>query len=135
MKIVRSWGDLTPFGIVLLTGEACALTYRVLFDLTAQGKRIAEKCFSVTITSEPWNSGDDSDPHVASVMFTRHMLEPLAVFALLESGCSEVIVFDSIIMGFEDDDTKRPEIKNPKRVFRRGPDGDRNRHQFSGRLV
>lgn len=135
MKTIRSWGDLADYGIVLLTGEACALTYRVLFDLTAQGKRTVEKCFSAKVESEPWNSGEESDPHVASIMLTSEMLEPLSVFALLESGCSEVVVFHSIIMGFNAADEKRPEIKNPKRVFRYGSDGDRNRHQFSGRLI
>lgn len=63
MKTIRSWGDLADYGIVLLTGEACALTYRVLFDLTARGKKTVEKCFSAKIESEPWNRGDESDPH------------------------------------------------------------------------
>jgi hypothetical protein len=32
-------------GIIPLTGEACGLMYRILFDVTASGKRVLEKCF------------------------------------------------------------------------------------------
>lgn len=134
MKVIRGWTDLREHGIVLLTGEACSLTYRVLFDLTEGGKRVVERCLSVTIESEPWNSGEEHDPHVASVMLTRAMLEPLAVFALLETNCVEVRVYEDMIIGFKAGE-HRPAAPDAKRTFRYGPDGDRNRHQFSGRLV
>ena len=38
MKSIRCWDDLSPFGIVPLTGEACGLSYRILCDVTAAGK-------------------------------------------------------------------------------------------------
>lgn len=133
MKIIRCWRDLADYGIVLLTGEACSLTYRVLFDLTESGKKTVERCLSVTVESEPWNSGNASDPHVCSIMLTHAMLEPLAVFALLESGCVEVRLYDQMLIGFESGD-RRPDAPDAKRVFRYGVDKDRNRHQFSGRL-
>jgi hypothetical protein len=45
-------------------------------------------------------------------MLKSEMLEPLSVFALLESGCSEVVVFQFFILGFDAADEKRPEIKD-----------------------
>ena len=90
MKTISHWDGLREFGIDLLTGEACSLMYRLLCDLTQNGKRIVERCLSVQIQSENWNGGSKDDPHVASIMLTQEMFVPLAVFALLESGCREV---------------------------------------------
>jgi len=140
MKTVAGWPDLEPFGIVALTGEACSLMYRLLCDLTAQGKRIVERCLSVRITSENWNAGSANDPHVASIMLTHEMLTPLAVFALLESGCREVWVTDSAAIGVETDDgedevERMKEGYKPRRRFAyHGPHRDRNLHQMSGRV-
>ena len=81
--------------------------YRILCDLTQNGKRIVERCLSVQIQSENWNHGSEDDPHVASIMLTHEMLVPLAVFALLESGCREVWVTDRAAIGIEPSDTRR----------------------------
>ena len=61
-------GDLSHYGIVPLTGEACGLMYRILFDVTARGKKILEKAFDVSELRlrENWNRGTDDDPHVGS---------------------------------------------------------------------
>src|SRR5258708_10434395 len=40
-------GPLERYGFVVLTGEACGLMYRILFDLTAAGRNVAQKCFGV----------------------------------------------------------------------------------------
>lgn len=143
MKTIDKWSDLEAFGIVPLTGEACALGYRMLCDLTQNGKRIVEKCLSVEIQSENWNHGSDDDPHVASVMLPPAMLVPLGIFTLLESGCSEVWLYKKGgPLGIEPSDT--PEIIEvcrkmaPEAFVRsfayRGPFQDRNRHQMSGRV-
>jgi hypothetical protein len=66
MKTVSHWDALREYGIDVLTGEACSLMYRILCDLTLNGKRIVERCLSVHIESENWNSGSKEDPHVAS---------------------------------------------------------------------
>ena len=63
--------------------------YRILCDLTQNGKAPVERCLSVEIQSENWNYGTEDEPHVASIMLTTEMLVPLAVFALLEAGCRE----------------------------------------------
>ena len=94
MKIIPNWDALHEYGVIALTGEACSLMYRILCDLTENGKRVVQRCLGVEIQSESWNHGSDADPHVASIMLTQEMLVPLAVFALLESGCREVWVTD-----------------------------------------
>jgi hypothetical protein len=140
MKIVSSWAGLEEFGVILLTGEACSLMYRLLCDLTEEGKRVVEKCLSVEIRSEPWNSGSMERPHVASVMLTQDMIVPLAVFALLESGCREVWITQRIVIGVESEDTEQ-DVENMKRVYQperrfayQGPFQDRNQHQMSRRV-
>lgn len=140
MKTVCRWSELEQFGIIVLTGEACSLMYRLLCDLTAQGKRIIERCFSLAIASENWNSGSEDDPHVASIMVTYEMLLPLAVFALLDAGCREVWLTDSAAIGVETGDTEEriemmKRCQKPTRRFAyHGPYQDRNQHQMSGRI-
>src|SRR5262249_29351447 len=92
MKSVHCWNDLEPFGILLLTGEACGLGYRLLCDVTSSGKRVLERCFGTPNLNLPesWNRGSAENPHVGCIMLAHEMLRALAVFALLESGCKEV---------------------------------------------
>ena len=143
MKTIQCWSDLRPFGLDCLTGEACGLMYRILFDLTAQGKTIVEKCLDVKIASEPWNCGSPDDPHKASIMLSPEMMVPIGIFALLESGCTEVWMLDGALFGIEASDTEM-EIdiwrtfheKNIRRMFSyRGTAGSRNLHVFSGRVT
>jgi hypothetical protein len=37
VKTITCWNDLREFGIDPLTGEACGLGYRILFDLDERG--------------------------------------------------------------------------------------------------
>ncbi len=146
MKTIACWNDLEKFGIVVLTGEACGLGYRLLFDLTQNGKRIVQKCFSLAegFASEAWNRGSRDDPHVGSVLLTQEMLVPIGVFALLETGCPEVwLCKNGSLLGIETVDA--PEVveryrtlysESIARTFAyRGPAGDRNVHQMSGRIA
>ena len=140
MKTVCRWSELEQFGIIMLTGEACSLMYRLLCDLTDRGKRVVERCLSVQIASENWNNGATDDPHVASVMLTHEMLVPLAVFALLDAGCREVWITDRAAIGVELDDTDEDVermkcVLKPRRRFAyHGPHEDRNLHQMNGRV-
>jgi len=88
MKTISCWDDLSRDGILPLTGEACGLSYRILCDATARGKRLLEKALSVVEIRlhENWNHGTDSDPHVGSIMLGPELLSVLGVFALLEDG-------------------------------------------------
>lgn len=92
------------------------------------------------IQSENWNHGSEADPHVASAMLTHEMLMPLAVFALLESGCREVWITDGTAIGIEPSDTT-DQVERLKQVYKlqrrfayHGPFQDRNQHQMSGRV-
>ena len=140
MKTVSTWDHLREYGIDLLTGEACSLMYRILCDLTEKGKRIVERCLSVRIQSENWNNGTKDAPHVASIMLTHEMFTPLAVFALLESGCREAWVTDHGTIGIEQSDTDeqvdclKQLYKLQRRFAFHGPFQDRNQHQMSGRV-
>lgn len=140
MKTIGSFDALREYGIVALTGEACSLMYRILCDLTKQGKEIVERALSVEIASENWNSGSKDDPHVASIMLTHEMIVPLGVFALLESGCMEVWATESSAIGVGPGDSEEEvelmkQFHKPRRRFAyRGPYKDRNQHQMTGRI-
>ena len=66
MKTINCWDDLTQYGIVPLTGEACGLMYRILCDVTGGGKSVLEKALGVAELKLPesWNCGSDDDPSV-----------------------------------------------------------------------
>jgi hypothetical protein len=145
MKTIRCWDDLSRFGIVPLTGEACGLSYRMLCDVTAQGKKILEKALGLPELrlADNWNHGAADDPHVGAIMLAPELLTFLGVFALLENGCREVLAINGCgLLGFEDDDSPERVAKFKTRqadgLGRRfayaGTAGDRNRHVMSGRV-
>ena len=118
--------------------------YRLLFDVTAHGKLVIEKCLGVSLTlTEPWNSGQADDPHVGSILLPPSMFVPLSVFALLESGCMEVWQVGETLIGLEPSDTpdereRASQVYDTRRerIFRdAGTAGDRNVHQMSGRVA
>lgn len=148
MKVITCWADLRDYGIDYLTGEACGLSYRILFDVTKRGKHILEKCFGIPNMNLPesWNAGSKSDPHVGSIMLARDMYVPIAVFALLESTCKEVwLLKDECLRGIESHDSEEyielhrklaEEDKSIIRVFSyHGTAGDRNIHEMTGRIT
>ena len=100
MRHINSWNDLRAYGIMPLTWEACGLSYRLLCDVTEHGKQILEKCLDVRITpAEPWNRDA-----VGSIMLPHEMLIPLGIFALLQSGCTEVWRNGDALLGIEPND-------------------------------
>jgi len=148
MHMINSWDDLRPFGIDLLTGEACGLSYRLLCDVTQKGKQTIQKALGVANLELPdnWNRGDPQDPHVGSIMLVPELFIPLAIFALLDHGCPEVWrTKTGGLVGIESaDDLER--IAAVKRLYtdadnfvRRyayaGTAGDRNRHEMTGRVM
>jgi len=140
VKTIRGCGDLAQFGLDPLTGEACGLMYRVLFDLTAQGQKIVEKCLGLRlIPAEAWNRGTNDDPHTGSVMIAPEMFVPLGIFALLESGCTEVWRKGDSLFGIEPSDSEQQLAflrtqGEMRRYAYRGTAGDRNLHLMSGRV-
>jgi len=148
MHKINCWDDLRPFGIDLLTGEACGLSYRLLCDVTQKGKQTIQKALGVADLGLPdnWNRGDPHDPHVGSIMLVPELLIPLAIFALLEHGCREVWRTKSGgLIGIEPADepervaaVQRLHTETDNLVRRyayAGTAGDRNQHQMTGRIV
>ncbi len=146
MKSIRCWDDLSKHGIIPLTGEACGLSYRILCDVTATGKKTLEKALSVTQLTlhENWNHGPADDPHVGSVMLPPDLLSFIGVFALLEDGCREVwLTKGQTVIGMEVEDSpdqveafQRFHTKDLVRRFGyAGTVGDRNQHMMTGRVV
>jgi hypothetical protein len=147
MKTISSFRDLDAYGIDALTGEACGLGYRILCDLTENGRKVLAKVFGVPqfAITPPWNSGTKSDPHIGSVLLAHEMLVPLAVIALLDNGCKEVwLVRDGGVIGIEPDDSADMIEANRHLVGDRllrtlayrgtAAGGDRNTHVMSGRV-
>lgn len=147
MKRIRCWDDLRPFGVDLLTGEACGLSYRLLCDVTEKGRQTVAKALGLKQLPLPdnWNRGDPGDPHVGAIMLAPEMLVPLGIFALLEHGCSEVWQTRAgDLLGIEPSDepervasVKRFHTSSDNLVRRfayAGTAGDRNRHEMSGRV-
>ena len=145
MKTISCWNDLEPFGVIPLTGEACGLMYRILFDVTQRGRTIVAKCFGIPEINlpEPWNRGSAEDPHVGCIMLSQEALTPLAVFALLESGCTEVYLMGHLVVGIEPGDPEDAaetmrrvtKVEHARRFRYGGTAGDRNVHVMTGRVV
>ena len=92
MKTINCWDDLSQYGIVPLTGEACGLSYRILCDVTAAGKRIIEKALDVAQlgSAQNWNTGKAEDRHVGCIMLAPEILSlgssPCWSTAVVKSG-------------------------------------------------
>ena len=106
MKTLRRWEDLKPYGIDVLTGEACAYGYRLLCDITDSGRKLFESVFGLQLTvkhsyPDGWNDSDSR-----SVMLPRAMFEPLAVFALFTvDNCPKVYIdYNGVVYGVEQAD-------------------------------
>ena len=134
------------YGVIPLTGEACGLSYRILCDVTARGKRTLEKALSVAQLGlhENWNHGTADDPHVGSIMLAPDLLPFIGVFALLEAGCREVwTTKGQSVIGIEASDSpaRVEEFKRfhaddlARRFGYAGTAGDRNQHMMTGRVV
>lgn len=95
---------LEQFGIECLTGEADALSLRVLCDVTAQGQKAI--CAALGIKpegfNEPWNPGSIGSKHVGSILLDPWQFQMIAVMCLLNSGCDQVLIFtDGSVWGTE----------------------------------
>lgn len=146
MKTYHCIGDLDQFGFNCLTGEACGLGLRLLFDISAPAKAILVKALGVQDIAlrDAWNGGDA----VGSVMLDRDICTTLAIFGMLEQGCIEVWQSvgenrDGSIHGIENEEelvlAKESNIGYPNvegwRVWKyQGTAGHRNRHVMSGRV-
>jgi hypothetical protein len=116
--------------------------YRVLFDVTAKGRGILQKCFGLMQLEldDPWNRGTEDEPHVGSIMLAPEMLPAVGIFCLLEHGCTEVWRKGETLFGVEpnDDADRLQAVKEAHGPLRRlaygGTAGDRNMHVMTGRV-
>lgn len=143
MKRIEGMKDLEPFGIVPLTGESDAHTYRILCDVTARGKAVIERTLDVSLTlHDSWNGGTRDDPHVGSLLLSLEFVPSIAVFCLLADTdvCEVWLMKSGSVLGFgvEDVDLKerlrRCSDGELRKVFYPRPN-DRNLHLFTGRTT
>lgn len=128
-KIIDSWDSLRAFGIEALTGEACGLRMRLLCDLTESGREIIQRFFGgtvVVVNGSEWYGGSGDDPHVASIMLPRSVLEDLGAYCLAEAHPQAAIALckDRTIRAIDDpEQLARFEAMNViKRYWRRSKD-------------
>jgi hypothetical protein len=79
--------DLREFGLEALIGEACAYSFRTLYDLSEKGIATVENALSIKIDrSGPknWNSYVGKDPAVASIMLTYQQAHDILVMGLCD---------------------------------------------------
>lgn len=150
MKSVRNADDLKRYGFDCLTGEACGLNLRLLFDVTAEGKSLLETVLGVREITllQDWNGGDA----VGSCLLTREMITTVAIFGMLfRDNCIEVwqeVTNDTPsgeVFGIENEeelalaiDCNLARVGAAWRRFKRSPypgSGDRNLHAVSGRVA
>ena len=159
MKFIRKLNDMEAFGIVPLTGEADALSLRILCDLTEQGVKIVQMALGLATTTAkpdepppgflpPWNTSTNGHQHVACIMLDYDAWKHLAVFALGLDQAGKIVVYKTgVVCGFyfpgdEEDFENAVESRNTAslgwaRLFdgwAKKPNGDRNRHVMSGRV-
>ena len=112
MKSCNSFKDLEQFGIKPLTGEADALGYRILCDLTELGCKVFKECCGMPCApsqavlglAENWNSGA-----VASIMLTGFDIVPLAIMGFYLKGYDVVLTTgksgENCVFALEHDET------------------------------
>lgn len=119
MLRIQKLSDLKLVGIEYLTGEADALSYRVLCDLTDFGRQVFCKAHGIPLVTDnlsprqtrlaqPYNMGSKDNPHVASVMIDPYQWRTLAIIGLLDLECSQVLIYENgSVWGTEPDGSER----------------------------
>jgi len=104
MKTITSLRDLEQYGIIPLTGEADALSFRILCDLTRQGVAVVREAYGLEAPfnesgkveypgfASAWNNGTTSCPHVASILLAHDAWFTLGIIALLTAGECHTVV-------------------------------------------
>ncbi|MHA2312778.1 MAG: hypothetical protein ACXADF_14900 [Candidatus Thorarchaeota archaeon] len=150
MTTLNSESDLRNFGFIPLTGEACGMSMRRLYDLKPQAVRILEAFLSIKVeTGNNWNS---SEGQVASIMMPYAMVEPLSIFCLFYVMEYDMVVVVNhrceshtahFIKGYHRDQWKedledyRMLYARNFRVYNRAGNADggtRHQHYMSGRV-
>jgi hypothetical protein len=114
MKTLNRISDLEQYGLEYLTGEACALSHRLLFDMNADGATLMCEYFglpcieagSQTWRARPpfasnWNTRVNGKPAVVSILLPRNpeFYRELFKFLLFREGYEIVTVWDGLVTG------------------------------------
>lgn len=77
---------LREYGLEHLTGESCAISLRILYDMNGRGIRLVESAFSIKIdrdsTPKNWNSKVNDLPAIASIRLSHSQAKDLLIYAL-----------------------------------------------------
>lgn len=144
MKTIHSFNDLRQYGINVLTGESCALSRRLLCDLTEAGRSLVIKALGIPdiSLSADWNGGDA----VGSMLLDRETLRTCAILALFQDPEVFEVWEDQrsiYFMGLTEEDLNRHKEEQAGRfdpsvdylrTYRLFRNQDRNLHQMSGRI-
>ena len=142
----KNFRDMEAYGFNMLTGEACAYSFRYLFDISERGREILNSFLGMPYNTEyayPWNSRVGENASVGSVMLTRKAAFDLMIYVALHVDRAAVVYWSEdygTVIGY---DAIYPEAEDyyisakynrfvnyasPKSVE------GRNQHQFSGRV-
>lgn len=147
---------MSVLGIQPLTGEACALSMRMLCDVNAEGRQLLSDYFGIPNLemAPPMNSRVDEQPSVGSIMLPRQSWPEIARFglfmkgalALYERDTAETTVYRGCcqIVGIFSEERVQEYVKaglelayNPLKphVGENVRVGSRNVHQMTGRVI
>jgi len=76
---------LRKYGFSYLTGEACGVAHRGLFDLDEKAKKVWETMTRTSLTSKCWNTG------VGSIIIPNAWVKDIAVWCLLVTDKCHVV--------------------------------------------
>ena len=82
IKHLRSWQDLERYGIIALTGEADALSFRLLCDLTASGEHIIGRLLGGNVTFNKGSNWNSRQGQQSSVLLPTDYFHPIATLCL-----------------------------------------------------
>jgi len=88
---INKYSDLTSYGFNALTGEACAYSMRILFDMNKEGEDIMKVFLGLpdnTNFAENWNSKVGGKEAISSIMLARRTVVDLCEFILMQKGYS-----------------------------------------------
>lgn len=113
MKLIQSLNDLVDFGIYPLTMESDALSFRMLCDLSANGRKIVAETFGLAETGFPpnWNSSRGA---VASCLLSpdAQLVGILGVIAGVLSSSTVVTTSTSTFILEDKEELIRPVYKD-----------------------
>lgn len=129
MKTLNSLSDLEQYGLSYLTGEACALSQRLLFDLNQDGVDLVKEYFGLlpgSMLAGNWNSQVNGKPAVASILLPKHpeFYQELFKFLLFREGFDVVAIYGGVVSGMSDAELEEYGFQSLTGLLCRNPRGD-----------